>query len=201
MDKEKTLKENNIENKSTLYFALNSKTGNAIIIRRTWLAEQGYYSNWYKLSHNVPFKRLFPLEVDFSETIFNIKKKFSEKDLKLAIKNQKLVYNNIELEDNKSLKEYNINNEEIFDILYKSDNKFQIRVSTLTGKMIPINADFFDTIKDIKDELYKKEGILQSVKIFIFAGKKLEDEHTLADYGINAESVIHLVLRLRGHAD
>lgn len=96
---------------------------------------------------------------------------------------------------------YNINNEEIIDIMYKSDNKFQIRVSTLNGKIIPINADFFDTIKDIKDELYKKEGIPQSVQIFIFAGQKLEDEHTLADYGINAESMIHLVLRLRGHAD
>ncbi|XP_059428171.1 polyubiquitin-like [Corylus avellana] len=137
--------------------------------------------------------RTVALDVELCETIKDVKDQITFKLIGFGASRNHcwdLFYAGKQLEDGRTLASYDIR-EEAFLKVYPT--KVQIFVRAQDRKIITLDVELNNTIKDVEDKIYwELTGDVVNEWNLIYAGKQLEVWRTLASYDIKDKAILEI---------
>ncbi|GKC07661.1 polyubiquitin [Tanacetum coccineum] len=140
------------------------------------------------------------VEVKGSDTIMKVKDKILEVE-GIPPCQQRLIFNRMTLDDSRTVADYLLQYESVVRLTFRygRGGSMQIYVKTLTRKTtITLEVKRSDTIHNVKGKIQDKKGIRPNWLRLFFLGKQLNDDRTLADYSIDSDSTLSVVIKSRG---
>ena len=146
------------------------------------------------------------LAVDPNDSIANLKSMIKVKK-GFPVDEQRIVYNGRNLEDDRTVSEYNIQDKSTLNLVlrvprrHKGHNRMGVSVTILTEARVPVATDTLtvrptDSILEVKLKIRDLTGVPPHKQILNFADRELENTRTISDYNIRNDSVIYLVEKI-----
>lgn len=163
---------------------------NRIIAKYFSLPEEYMRINVKDIEKNTNYN----IDVNPIDKIIDVKKKLKYNEIDISPYLQRLVLNGKNLDDDRTLISYKIENGSTLFLTYI--DHIVIYVKTLTGKTDTFEVNPEDTIKSVKQLIMDKNNILIEKQRLIFNSQELKDNRYLYDYNIINNSTLNLVLRI-----
>jgi len=144
-----------------------------------------------------PAGKTITLEVAPGDFIKDVKAKIQDEE-RILLDQQQLTFANKQLEDNRTLSDYNIQKDCTIHLVLENEEVIQIYVTTPIRKTLSLDVRLYDTIKSVKEQIQDKVGYPHQQQRLIFADRQLLDSQMVIYYNIQMGSTLDLEPRPTG---
>ena len=167
---------------------------------RDWLlTECGHLEIFLKVVYQET-NQTITLAVDPDDSIANLKSIINAKK-GFPVDEQGIVCNGRELEDDRTVSDYNIPNKSTLNLVLRVNGHNRMEVTILTEARGPeatytLAVRPTETILEVKLKIRDMTGVPPHKQILNFADRELENTRIISDYNIRNDSVIYLVEKI-----